>query len=41
VEQLAMFGDKTAARKLAIQNQVSVVPGTETFVTNFQDVSMK
>ena len=38
-EQLAMFGDKTAARNLALKCKVSCVPGTESFVTNFADVS--
>ena len=37
VEQLASFGDKTAARVLAIQNKVPVVPGTETFVTTYEE----
>ena len=36
-EQLAMFGDKTAARVLAIANNVPVVPGTDTFITSFED----
>eukprot|EP01041_Mallomonas_annulata_P011938 gene11938-25017_t len=36
-DQLAMFGDKTAARALAIQCGVPVVPGTETFVTTFEE----
>jgi len=34
--QLEQFGDKTAARKLAISCGVPVVPGTETFVTSFE-----
>ena len=36
-EQLAMFGDKTAARKLAIECGVPVVPGTNTFITTFSE----
>ena len=37
VEQLSMFGDKTAARTLAIKAGVPVVPGTPTFVTTFAE----
>ena len=29
-EQLEMFGDKTAAKRLAIQTGVPTIPGTET-----------
>ncbi|CAE7553326.1 pyc, partial [Symbiodinium microadriaticum] len=36
-EQLSMFGDKTAARELAIKCGVPVVPGTDTFVTTFAE----
>ncbi len=36
-EQLAMFGDKTAARELAQANNIPVVPGTNTFVTTFEE----
>lgn len=36
-EQLAMFGDKTAARNLAISCNVPVVPGTDTFVSTFEE----
>ena len=37
VDQLATFGDKTAARKLAISCNVPVVPGTETFISSFSE----
>jgi len=37
VESLKIFGDKTKARELAISAGVSVVPGTEGAVTNFDD----
>ena len=37
-EQLAMFGDKTAARILALKCKVPVVPGTDSFVSNYEDV---
>jgi pyruvate carboxylase len=36
-EQLATFGDKTAARKLAIEAKVPIVPGTDFAVSNFEE----
>lgn len=36
-EQLSTFGDKTAARNLAISCGVPVVPGTDSFITTFQE----
>jgi hypothetical protein len=37
---LQKFGDKTAARELAIKTNVAVVPGTDGPVSTFQEASM-